>query len=87
MPVPLPPVVLVGSVRGGGHVGRPFTVLAPCPPPSHAFQLEGACVQQRLLERQERLSVNNSHPQERGPKPIKDPRRLRSFFSGLRERA
>ena len=42
-------------VWGGGHVGRPCTALAPRLPLFLAFQLEGACVQQRLLERQELL--------------------------------
>ena len=53
VPVPLPPVVLVGLVWAGGNVGRPCTALAPRLPLFLAFQLEGACVQQRLLERQE----------------------------------
>ena len=53
VPVPLPLVVLVGFVWVGGNIGRLRTALAPRLPLFLALQLEGACVQQRLLERQE----------------------------------
>ena len=47
----------VDLVRGSGNVGRPRTTLAPLHPLFLTFQLEGPCVQQRLLERQELLLV------------------------------
>ena len=53
VPMSLPPVVLVGYVWAGGHVGQSTSALAPRLPLFKAFQLEGACVQQRLLEREE----------------------------------
>ena len=69
MPVPLPALVLVELVRGSGYVGRPFTALAPRLPLSRALQLEGACVQQRLLERQE-LLVFGSNCSGAQPVPV-----------------
>ena len=53
MPVPLPPGVLVGCVWTVGHIGRSVATLAPRLPVFYVIQLEGACVQQRLVERQE----------------------------------
>ena len=55
VPVPLPPVVLVGFIWACRDIGRPCTALAPLLPLFYAFQLEGACVQQRFVERQELL--------------------------------
>ena len=56
VPAPLPTTfVLVGCVWIRGNIGRPFAALAPCLPPSLAFQLDGACTHQRLLERDELL--------------------------------
>ena len=40
---------------GSGDIDRPFAAPAPRLPLFYAFQLEGACVLQRLLERQELL--------------------------------
>ena len=37
VPLPLPPVVLVGLFWGGGNVGRPCTALAPLPPTLSGF--------------------------------------------------
>ena len=63
VPVPFPPVMLVDLVWVGRDIGRPRTILAsllplflghaPLFPLFRILQLEGACVQQRLLERQE----------------------------------
>ena len=49
----LPPVVLVRSHGVGRHVNRACTALGPVLPFFGGFQLECACMQQRLLERQE----------------------------------
>ena len=55
--------MLVGSLRGRGHVGSPFAALAPRLPLFLAFQLEGASVKQRILKRQELLVfVSNCVP-------------------------
>ena len=48
--VPLPPLVLVGSVRGRGYVDRACTALAPRLPVFLALQLEGTYLQHRHLE-------------------------------------
>ena len=55
VPKPLPPIVLVDLFRGRRNVGRTCAGLVPLLPLFIACQLEGACVQQRLLERQEVL--------------------------------
>ena len=61
VPKPLPPVVLVGSFWVRGDIGRPRTALTPSLPAFLAFQLEGAYVQQRLLERQELLVFEHTN--------------------------
>ena len=53
VPPPLPTVVLVDLDLGRGFVGRTCAALAPRHPLFYAFQVAGACVQQRFLERQE----------------------------------
>ena len=45
--------MLVNFLWTRGHVGRSCSALAPYLPLVLAFQLQGACVHQRLLERQE----------------------------------
>ena len=55
VPIALPPVVLVDLVWACRDVGSSFTDLAPHIPLFLGLQLEGACVQQCLLERQEML--------------------------------
>ena len=67
--MPVPPLVPVGCERVGGHVGRPCTALAPRLPLFLALRLEGACVQQRLLERQERLVLFDTNFASAQPVP------------------
>ena len=59
VPIPLPTVVRVGSLWAGGDIGLPYSALAPRRPLWHGLQLEGSCVQQRFLERQELLLTAN----------------------------
>ena len=53
VPEPLPSIVFVAAVWAGWNVVRTCTALAPPLPFYLGLQLERACVQQRLLERQE----------------------------------
>ena len=53
VPIALPSVVPVGCMWVRRHVGRPHASLGPVLPFFVAFQLEEACVHQRLLERKE----------------------------------
>ena len=55
VPPPLPPVVRVGLVRGGGHVARARAALAPRMPFSSVSQRKGVRHNQRLAERREVL--------------------------------
>ena len=64
--VPLPPLVLVGSVRVEGTLAGCVSLL----PLFCAFQREGACVQQRLLERQELLFLPYTHIAGAQPVPV-----------------
>ena len=52
VPVPLPPLVLVDTMRVGGNIRRPCIALAPRMPRFLRFQFEGACVQQCFCEGQ-----------------------------------
>ena len=53
VPMALPSVVFVRCVWSGGNVRLSASAFAPHYPLCFAFQLEGACTHQRLLERQE----------------------------------
>ena len=64
MPVPLSPLVLVGFARAGRNAGRPVTLSR------HVLQLEGACVQQCLLERQELLVFLDTNIASAQPVPV-----------------
>ena len=55
--VSLPPVVFVDLVSARRHVARPSATLAPHLPVFLAFQFEGACRQQYLLERQKNFWI------------------------------
>ena len=55
VPIALPPVVRIAFMWVGGHVRRSGTSLGPVSPFLNVFQLQCACIQQRLLERQELL--------------------------------
>ena len=70
VPTALPPVVLVGFIWVEGNVGRPDTSLGPFRSFFLAFQLECACIQQCLLERQELLFLATGNVACAQPVPI-----------------
>ena len=57
MPIALPPVVLAHFVWVRGNLGRARATFVPLFPIFNVFQLECACMQQRLVESQELLAV------------------------------
>ena len=56
VPQPLPPFVNVHLRGATRHVGRSCTAVAPLLPLAARLELEGACIHERLCERQERPS-------------------------------
>ena len=72
VPAPLLPVVLVDLFWSRGNLSRPNIGLAPSLPLFCAFQVEGACIQQRLLERQ-KLVVFGSNCAGAQPGPVPMP--------------
>ena len=80
VPVRLPPIVLEGFIWSGGHVGRPGTSLGPVFPFFLGFQLESACMQQRLFERQELLVFAHTNVASAQPVPIALPSAVLVYF-------
>ena len=70
VPVPLPPVVLVDLGWGGGDIGRTRAALAPLLLLLLVLQLEGACTQQRVLEREELLVLFDTNVTGAQPVPV-----------------
>ena len=69
VPVPLPAIVLVGSIWARGNVSRPSPTFAPLLLLFLAFQLEGVCVQQRFLKRHELLVLVHTNVARARPVP------------------